>query len=75
MLKYMKLNTNKWLELDSLFPHCAKKDFQIIAFNIGSETINSFNVFINIYMKVMEEKNMIFKHLAKIMMLEDISLI
>ena len=36
-------------KLDSLIPKCAKNDFQIIAFNIGSEAINSFNEFKKIY--------------------------
>ena len=36
-------------KLDSLIPKCAKNDFQIIAFNIGSEGINSFNEFKKIY--------------------------
>ena len=36
-------------KLDSLIPRCAKNDFQIIAFNIGSTAVNSFNVFKNIY--------------------------
>ena len=33
------------LLLDYLIPQCAKSDFQIIAFNIGSEAVNSFNTF------------------------------
>ena len=40
---------NEGPKLDLLIPQCAKKDFQIIAFNIGFQTINSFNVFKNIY--------------------------
>ena len=36
-------------KLDNLIPECAKNEFQIIAFNIGSEAINSFNVFKGIY--------------------------
>ena len=40
---------NEGPKLDSLIPQCAKNDFQIIAFNIGNEAVNSFNVFKNIY--------------------------
>jgi len=36
-------------KLDYLIPQCAKSDFQIIAFNIGSQALNSFNVFKNIF--------------------------
>ena len=36
-------------KLVSLIPKCAKNDFQIIAFNIGNEAINSFNEFKKIY--------------------------
>ncbi len=36
---------NEGPKLDSLIPQCVNKDFQIIAFNIGSSAINSFNVF------------------------------
>jgi hypothetical protein len=37
-------------KLDNLIPQCAKRDFQIIAFNIGSEAVNSFNVFKSIFL-------------------------
>ena len=37
-------------KLDYLIPQCAKRDFQIIAFNIGSVAVNSFNVFKNIFL-------------------------
>ena len=36
-------------KLDSLISKCAKRNFKIIAFNIGNLAINSFNVFKRIY--------------------------
>ena len=37
-------------KLDSLIPKCVSSNFQIIAFNIGDEALNSFNVFKNSFL-------------------------
>ena len=36
-------------KLDLLIPKYANNEFQIIAFNIGSEVLNSFNAIKNLY--------------------------
>ena len=37
-------------KLDALIPSCVSSDFQIIAFNIGTSAVNSFNEFKKLYL-------------------------